>query len=464
MAEQCAPTDADAVAAKLALRERQLYAIARISAALYSQVRLDTLLPEIINVSLAVAGADAGSILLYDPKTDDLEFRYVVGEASERLTGEHHSVSTGICGRVFSTGVAEISDDPRSDESHDAEVGQRVSYVTRNMVTVPLKTGEGEVIGVMQILNKHEGLFDEADLEVLSILANQAAMAIEHVELMRRVRVAETVKKIGDISHDIKNMMTPVESGMKTLEMIYHSAFEAYEAVRDEARELDGSAVFCRLDEAFASLSEFFPEITLMVLEGAANVQSRAREIADAVKGQVARPVFQMADLNEVVRSVARTLAVVAERHGITLDTTRLGDLRPSALDPKLMYNAVYNLIHNAIPETPPGGTIAVRTRLEDAPPDGTGPRIVLEVEDTGRGMPEEVRRRLFTDEAISTKPGGTGLGTRIIRNAVDAHDGRVAVRSEQGKGSCFTVHLPFRPTVPHTRPSELDTPQPDAC
>jgi len=463
MGESGASLDAQAVAAKLALRERQLYAIAQISAALYSEVRLDTLLPEIIDVSLAVAGADAGSLLLYDPKAGDLEFRYVVGEAKDRLTGVHHSASTGICGRVFSTGVAEISDDPRSDKSHDQEVGQRVAYVTRNMVTVPLKTGEGEVIGVMQILNKQDGLFDEADLEVLSILAAHAAMAIEHVELMRRARVAETVKKIGDISHDVKNMMTPVESGIKTLEMIYHSAFEVFEAVRDEAHELDGSTVIGRLDEAFSSLAEFFPEIAMMVLEGAANVQSRAREIADAVKGQVARPVFQMADLNEVISSVVRTLAIVAERHGITLDVSRLGDLRPSAIDPKLMYNAVYNLIHNAIPETPAGGTIYVRTRLEDAGSEGTGPRIVLEVEDTGRGMPEEVRRRLFTDDAISTKPGGTGLGTRIIKNAVDAHEGHISVRSEQGRGSCFTVHLPFRPTAPHARPPERESAHPEA-
>jgi len=62
--------------------------------------------------------------------------------------------------------------------------------------------------------------------------------------------------------------------------------------------------------------------------------------------------------------------------------------------------------------------------------------------------MAEEVRSRLFTDRALSTKPGGTGLGTRIVRRAVEAHGGTVAVASELGKGSEFTLRLPVEGKV----------------
>ena len=68
-----------------------------------------------------------------------------------------------------------------------------------------------------------------------------------------------------------------------------------------------------------------------------------------------------------------------------------------------------------------------------------------IEVADTGRGMPPEVRERLFTDRAISTKPGGTGLGTRIVKNVVDAHGGKIWVESELGKGTTFFIRLPLR-------------------
>ena len=57
--------------------------------------------------------------------------------------------------------------------------------------------------------------------------------------------------------------------------------------------------------------------------------------------------------------------------------------------------------------------------------------------------MPEHVRERMFTDNAVSTKPGGTGLGTRIVKNVVDSHHGTIRVDSETGKGTTFTIQLP---------------------
>jgi signal transduction histidine kinase len=61
--------------------------------------------------------------------------------------------------------------------------------------------------------------------------------------------------------------------------------------------------------------------------------------------------------------------------------------------------------------------------------------------------MPEHVRQRLFTDEAVSTKPGGTGLGTRIVAGVVQRHNGTITVQSEEGKGSTFTIRLPLKQT-----------------
>jgi len=71
---------------------------------------------------------------------------------------------------------------------------------------------------------------------------------------------------------------------------------------------------------------------------------------------------------------------------------------------------------------------------------------VIVSVTDTGRGMPPEIRERLFSARAISTKKGGTGLGTKIIKDVVDAHKGKISVESEAGKGTTFLLQLPLNP------------------
>jgi len=70
----------------------------------------------------------------------------------------------------------------------------------------------------------------------------------------------------------------------------------------------------------------------------------------------------------------------------------------------------------------------------------------VLTVADTGRGMPPEVRDSLFTSGTISRKPGGTGLGTGIVKDVVDVHGGQIAVESKEGGGTTFVIRLPMHP------------------
>jgi signal transduction histidine kinase len=137
----------------------------------------------------------------------------------------------------------------------------------------------------------------------------------------------------------------------------------------------------------------------------------------------------------------------VADKQGVTLQLDVSEGLPKIWVDPKRLYNAIYNLVNNAIPETPSGGSVTVRIRFVggDAPfPDGN--YMLIEVADTGRGMPQWVKERLFTDRVVSTKPGGTGLGTRIVKNVVDAHGGTISVESEEGKGTTFYIKLPVEP------------------
>jgi signal transduction histidine kinase len=103
-------------------------------------------------------------------------------------------------------------------------------------------------------------------------------------------------------------------------------------------------------------------------------------------------------------------------------------------------------IINNAIPETPSGGSITVDGRF-----DPKTEVVILSVRDTGRGMSPEVRDSLFSNRVISRKAGGTGLGTRIVKDAVDSHTGSIIVESEEGQGTTFIITLPQNPVMSRT-------------
>ncbi len=423
--------------------EAQIDAVHKIAAAFSSKIDVDDLLRETLRVSLETVGAGAGSLILYDPEKKKLVFRYVLPETSAGLVGLELDPGQGIAGSVFQSGGFRISEDVTKEKEHEAAVGERVHYQTRNMITAPLKSREGAPIGVMQILNKHEGRFGQDDCDLLEILSAQAATVLENARLAEEARLAVVVKLLGDISHDIKNMVTPVQTCAQTLEMMFEETFTELDtafATHPEA----GEAVKQEVDQAVEMLREFYPDAIEMLLDGSTAVQDRVREIADCVKGIVAQPTFAWEDVAGIAHRVVQPLALVGGKACVTVSVEAPDDLPQAPVDPKQLYNAIYNLVNNAIPETPAGGSVTVRLGAIGDGEFPDGKCVTIDVADTGRGMPEEVRAKLFTDDAISTKPGGTGLGTRIVRNAVDSHGGTISVASEQGQGTTFSVRLPL--------------------
>ena len=167
------------------------------------------------------------------------------------------------------------------------------------------------------------------------------------------------------------------------------------------------------------------------------------------MKGEITAPIFESGNLNTTAEQVSKALSIVAYDAKVDLVLELEEQLPPAFFDRKQMYNALYNLVNNAIPETPEGGKVIVRTHCADqqeSTQDGVllAETIFLEVQDNGKGMSENVREKLFTDHAISTKMGGTGLGTRIVAGVVQRHNGNIEVQSEIGKGSLFRIQLPL--------------------
>src|SRR5689334_4541038 len=147
----------DGMLERLQRLERQLQAVNQITAALHARTHLDDLERQTLLAAVDVVGADAGSILLHDTNESRLIFRHVLGPAAPMLMGQAMPDTKGIVGKVFHSGEGCITLDVTADKSHTREIDDRTQYSTQNMITVPLKTLQGQVIGVMQVLNKKQG-------------------------------------------------------------------------------------------------------------------------------------------------------------------------------------------------------------------------------------------------------------------------------------------------------------------
>ncbi len=157
-------------------------------------------------------------------------------------------------------------------------------------------------------------------------------------------------------------------------------------------------------------------------------------------------------DLRAVIDRALSTIKPLAEKKGHRL-VTFLEDAVPSiAGDEDRLVQVMTNLLDNAVKYTPLGGTITVAARRASKPRTGdrpAGEALELSVSDTGIGIPETDRPRVFerfyrVDKARSRELGGTGLGLAIVKHIVEGHGGEVWVEANEPKGSRFMVRLPI--------------------
>lgn len=148
-------------------------------------------------------------------------------------------------------------------------------------------------------------------------------------------------------------------------------------------------------------------------------------------------------DVADAARTVASLLEVEARRHGVHIDLEVNPQAPPARATADHLQQIALNLMKNALQATPRGGRIAVLV-------EPAGPRVRLEVCDSGPGIPEEEAARLFSPFFTTrSATGGTGMGLAVVRGLVEEHRGTVHVQSEPGRGSRFVVELPAEPIQP---------------
>ena len=203
---------------------------------------------------------------------------------------------------------------------------------------------------------------------------------------------------------------------------------------------------------------EGYLDVIHTAAQDAANVVSRLHEFYRKRSDQ---EEFAAVDLRRVVEQAIQLTQPrwkdQAQSRGVTVDVrAEVKHVGPVAGDASALREVLTNLIFNAVDAMPSGGTLTIRIRP-------AGKSAVLEVSDTGAGMPEEVRRRCL-EPFFSTKgSAGTGLGLSMVFGIVQRHGGTLDVTSTLGVGTTFTLTLPLqsKPDRPAPPPTEEPPPQP---
>lgn len=152
---------------------------------------------------------------------------------------------------------------------------------------------------------------------------------------------------------------------------------------------------------------------------------------------RLARPpevILREEDPCRIIDSVLLFLGAECERHNVRI-VRSLDSGASVLLDAGQFKQAMFNLILNALQSMPEGGEIRVRVRV--------GMNLVVEIEDTGMGIPANIQPRIF-DLFFSSRRGGTGLGLPIVQRIIHDHAGRMTFSSQEGRGTCFTITLPL--------------------
>ncbi len=155
---------------------------------------------------------------------------------------------------------------------------------------------------------------------------------------------------------------------------------------------------------------------------------------------------LELASLNDVLGDLEKFITPEARQKSVA---TRLGldsQLKPFLFDRALIHQVLLNLMLNAVyaMEEQSGGELILRSRLVER---GGGSWAVCDVVDTGRGIPTRVREKIF-DLYFSTREGGYGLGLATSKRITEEHGGVIEVETEEGKGSQFSVFLPYRQSL----------------
>lgn len=393
-------------------RVRLLEQLIEISRSLNSTLSLRQLLHRIVTTAQELTRAEASSILLVDRGSGELRFK-----AATNLPGIRSiavPMEGSVAGWVVRKGESLIVSDPHSDSRFYHQADEQSDFDTRSLLAVPL-IARGNVSGALEAVNKKGGNeFTEEDVELLTVLGDQAAVAVQNALLFQQTDL------ISEIVHEMRTPLTSIISYADLIQrpnLAQEQQQQFADVIRGEAERLNHMA------ESYLDLAQ---------LES-----GRAPLAQDPV------------DLNTVTYMAANVLRPKADANQIQLCVEVPEDLPSVMGDAQRLHRALLNLLDNAVKYSQPGDKVRVTA-------ESTETHLKVSVADTGPGIPEEelphIFERFYRGSTTEREVSGAGLGLALTQQIIEAHKGGIEVNSERGRGTTFTFTLPVKEAQQQSR------------
>jgi signal transduction histidine kinase len=396
-----------------AARLRQYLAtLYEVSGLISSTADVTQLLDKVLDAVFEKVQADQGFVMVLNESSGQLELR-----VSRRRKGgpaaTDFTYSRSIINAVIEKGEPVLTADALADERFLR--GQSIiAGNIRSAMCAPLRSRD-KVIGLIQVHNEEGSRqFTEDDLRMLVAIGNAAGMALENARLFQTILRAERLAAVGGVvaglSHYIKNILNGMQAGAMVVRMALQN------------RDMDA------LTKGWEIVYKNLTKVKDLVMDMLSYSKERKLQL---------EPV----NPNDIVNDVVELLDAKAQGRGVRLSASPDERLGSVLLDPIGIHRVLLNLVSNALDAVRRDeGVIAVTMRAVPAER-----ALTIEVTDNGCGMSPAVLPHIF--EAFFTTKGleGTGLGLAITDKIVKEHGGTIAVVSQEGRGSTFTVRLPLR-------------------
>lgn len=412
------------------LTRRRLEALQKISTLLNSTLELRKVLERALRSAESLLGAEASSIFLRDPVTEEMVFYALTGKKKSLLKGRRIPKGKGVVGWVVENRRPLLVPDTARDPRFFRKVDEESGFVSRNLLCIPLMTKE-KVLGALEVLNcKELGELSNENIPFLETLGNHMAVALDNALLYRELSEAhEALKKLDEmkgnfialISHELRTPVTLIQSFQ---ELLQTGALGALRPRQHEA--LRG------MERSLRWLNRIVTEATNLAY-------------LDSGKIHLELQIFDLAALIRETLTQMRPLFEERRQQCSVEGTDAEAQVRG---DPQQVRHVLYNLLLNAIRFTPDEGKVRVELESREF-------EVRVGVADNGIGIPREKQARIFlgfmhaerlTHHSSGTtefKTAGLGLGLAIAKRIIELHRGRIWVESEPGKGSTFYFTLP---------------------
>ena len=386
-------------------KNKKLERIVQIGKILSSHLAFDNLLVSIVKETSGVLEADRTSLFIYDKEKEELWSK--IAEKST-LKEIRFSTEKGIAGYVSKTRQILNIKDVSKHALFNPEFDMQTGFHTKSMLCAPLETTDGILVGVIQVLNKKKTTsFGVDDEDIFRTFASLVAVLIENARLSEENLKKERLAIIGDMAstivHDLKNPMSTIKG---YAQLIATTSPDLIKPASIIANEID------RLSEMAQELLEFST--------GSSN-RCEFQEIE-------CDPFFN--EIFEFLKGDLTNKSLILD-HNIKFK----GKIR---INKEKIRRAILNIAKNSIESMGQEGRLGI-TVSESIEKKG----IIISLVDTGKGMPEEIRKSIFEPFVTHGKQNGTGLGMSITKKIIDLHNGTIQIESKEGHGTKVTITLP---------------------